>query len=78
MGILILIIYGDRTWVVLRTHNNDLSLNGAYATATWPLVGDRESYRFFRLISTGADSSGYHNLMCAGIELYGNLTERLV
>jgi hypothetical protein len=64
----------EGTWVPLSAHNNDTSLNAAYATATWAVEGIVESYRCFRLIVTGVDS-GCNYLMCSGVELYGDLME---
>jgi hypothetical protein len=33
-------------------------------------------FRHFRIIQTGKNSGGYDFLNCAGIELYGTLTEK--
>ena len=66
----------DGTWVALRTHTGDVSLNGAGASASWSVEGARESYRCFRVIQTGVNSINQHYLMCSGVELYGDLMER--
>jgi hypothetical protein len=48
------------------------------SVAAWPLdaaaVGGR-AFRHFRILQTGPNSSGDNHLMCAGIELYGVLTD---
>jgi hypothetical protein len=66
----------DGTWVALRTHTGDVSLNGAGASASWSVEGARESYRCFRVIQTGENSNNTHYLPCSGVELYGDLMER--
>jgi len=66
----------DGTWVALRTHTGDVSLNGYGASASWSVEGARESYRCFRVIQTGLNSINNHYLMCSGVELYGDLMER--
>eukprot|EP00729_Bicosta_minor_P032581 gene32581-biopygen15401 len=66
----------DSTWTLLKTHANDAALpSQKYSTASWPIeaAADGASYRYFRIIQTGENSSGYNYLMCAGIELYGLL-----
>lgn len=61
-------------WVALRQHTNDASLSTTQmAQAAWPVEGAREFYRHFRVIQTGSNASGNHLLMCAGMELYGEL-----
>jgi hypothetical protein len=60
-------------WVTLSEHINDSSLEGtAGSTAYFQLtrVPD-DSYRFFRILLTGKNSSGKLRLSCAGFELYG-------
>jgi hypothetical protein len=75
-------------WATLRTHDNDAALAQApFSEAAWPVQaqeavkgqgggsGRPTSYRHFRILQTGANSSNSHHLMCAGIELYGTLEE---
>jgi hypothetical protein len=38
-------------------------------------VDAHAGFRYFRIIQTGTNSSGSHQLSCAGLELYGVLTE---
>ena len=68
---------------ILRAHSSDASLGDApMSVAAWPLdaaaVAGR-SFRHFRIVQTGPNSSGNNNnnLMCTGIELYGVLTDAL-
>ena len=76
----------EEAWRVLRQHQNDTSLQAvSMSTAAWPVeaaaaAGEGEGeggaagyYRYFRVRQTGTNSSGGHNLMCAGMELYGTL-----
>ncbi len=67
------------TWTTLRQHSSDASLaDQPMSVAAWPLdaaaVGGR-AFRHFRILQTGPNSSGDNHLMCAGIELYGVLTD---
>ena len=63
-------------WSPLRVHNNDASLAKVqFSTASWSVEGVAESYQHFRILQTGKNSPGNDHLMCAGIELYGLLTE---
>jgi len=59
-------------WKTLKRHNNDKSLNGPYATHSWP-VQTTESYRFFRILQTGHNSSNHNFLVISGFEFYGML-----
>jgi hypothetical protein len=59
-------------WKTLKRHNNDKSLNGPYATQSWP-VQTTESYRFFRILQTGHNSSNHNFLVLSGFEFYGML-----
>jgi hypothetical protein len=68
-----------QAWTILRAHSSDASLdNEPLSVAAWPLdavaVAGR-SFRHFRIVQTGPNSSGDCYLLCAGIELYGVLTD---
>jgi hypothetical protein len=73
------------SWVVLRTHTNDLSLAaGPYSTADFEIKScppategapKGVAFRHFRIVQTGPNSSGTHHMMCAGFELYGELRD---
>ena len=68
-----------QAWTILRAHSSDASLGDApMSVAAWPLdaaaVAGR-SFRHFRIVQTGPNSSNINHLMCAGIELYGVLTD---
>jgi hypothetical protein len=65
----------DGPWTTLRRHDNDASidLKGGFVAA-WPVEGVAP-FRFFRIHQHGRNSSDYDYLSCAGIELYGVLTE---
>ena len=63
-------------WVVLSSHTDDSSLTkAAFATAAWPVTSEVKlsGFRFFRILQTGLNSYGAHNIMCGGLELYGEL-----
>jgi hypothetical protein len=68
-----------RAWTVLRTHSSDASLDDKpMSVAAWPLDAEAVagcSFRHFRIVQTGANSTGRNYLLCAGIELYGVLTD---
>ena len=65
-----------QTWQTLRAHQGDSSLSSqSMSTAAWPVDAGAQAFRHFRILQTGANSSGSQHLMCAGIELYGVLTE---
>ncbi|KAJ4461400.1 putative E3 ubiquitin-protein ligase HECTD1 [Paratrimastix pyriformis] len=57
-------------WTVLRAHVSDGSLQGPYGTHTWSLRC-AHFYRHFRVRATGPNSSGFHEISLAGLELYG-------
>jgi len=63
-------------WTVIRAHENDSGLSGAWATATWLLDRDptlEKGYRYLRIRKTGLNSSGKDHLTLGGMELYGDL-----
>jgi hypothetical protein len=66
-------------WTTLRQHVDDQSLEDTpMSTAAWPVEGCDVPYRYFRIFKTGPNSTHVHNLdylMCAGIELYGQLMQ---
>ena len=64
-------------WTTLRQHVNDQSLGlTRMSTAAWPVEGCQVAYRYFRVFKTGPNSKGNSDaLMCAGIELYGQLMQ---
>ena len=65
----------DGPWTTLRRHDNDASIEAqAGFVAAWAVEG-AAPFRFFRIHQHGPNSSGHQYLMCAGIELYGLLTE---
>ena len=67
----------DVNWVVLREHSNDTSMGtSAYCEGHWEVnsPASNTSYRHFRILQTGKNSSGNDNLNCCGMELYGKLT----
>ena len=66
----------DGPWATLRRHDNDTALETVTcAVAAWAVEGSDVGYRFVRIRQHGANSSGSFYLCCAGIELYGKLTE---
>mmetsp|Transcript_1210 Transcript_1210/g.4347 ORF Transcript_1210/g.4347 Transcript_1210/m.4347 type:complete len:447 (+) Transcript_1210:70-1410(+) len=63
-----------RDWTVIRRHTKDASLAGPFATHTWEVESEK-SYRYFRVLQTGHNSSNHNFLLVSGIELYGDLYE---
>ena len=65
----------DNEWVTLSVHVNDPSLAPtAGSTAYFPVRDidvSSSSFRYFRILQTGKNSSGKDRLACAGFELYG-------
>ncbi len=63
-------------WETLQRHDNDTAIDLPMQEADWAIaaavVGGR-FFRHFRVLQTGPNSNGYHDLSCAGIELYGVL-----
>jgi hypothetical protein len=70
------------TWTVLKSHTNDDALPvHAFSVAAWAVdtlpstVGGWMGFRHFRIIQFGKNANNSDNLCCAGIELYGVLSE---
>ena len=66
------------TWTTLSNHTNDQSmLQQQMSEANFTLANVNERYRWFRVLQHGPNAYGRNNmlLMCAGIELYGDLRE---
>jgi len=62
-------------WVVLKAHVNDVSLTQGDCSVSWELNLGQQAFRYFRIKSTGPDSSGNNFVMCCGIELFGTIIE---
>merc|ERR1712100_658040 len=65
-----------QTWVVLRRHAADKSLNANFASTTWSCTADKETnrpFRYFRIIQTARNSNNHNFLVVGGLELYGHL-----
>lgn len=68
-------------WTILKTHTQDTSLSGKFATHTWSLQlkenenGEKPSYRYFRILQVGRNSSNRNFLALSGVEFYGDLYE---
>jgi len=61
-------------WDVLRQHSNDRTLSGAFAHASWKVPMKAESgYRYFRLVQTGKNKSGFYTFFICCFEIYGDL-----
>eukprot|EP01124_Arcella_intermedia_P032180 TRINITY_DN7458_c0_g1_i1.p1 TRINITY_DN7458_c0_g1~~TRINITY_DN7458_c0_g1_i1.p1 ORF type:complete len:637 (+),score=167.55 TRINITY_DN7458_c0_g1_i1:84-1994(+) len=60
-------------WTTINRHANDDSLNGAFAVSHFPVLGSTESFRFFRILQTGHNSSNHNFLLLSGFEFYGTL-----
>ena len=67
-------------WTTLRHHTGNASLSTeSMSVAAWPLepaTVQGRSFRHFRIVQTGKNSSNYDFLMCTGIELYGVFRDR--
>jgi hypothetical protein len=71
------------SWIVLKDHTDDTSSfpDHGYSVAEWPvdpreaLHAESHGFRRFRIIQTRKNSGSSDSLHCAGIELYGELTE---
>ena len=64
----------DEDWSTIKRHFGDSSLaNTPFAVADWSITEVASPFRFFRIYQFDTNSYGAHNIMCAGIELYGRL-----
>lgn len=64
-----------KNWVLLRRHVNETALNSNFATASFEIPSCSQSFRHFRILQTGHNSSGNNFLSISGFELYGFLYE---
>ncbi|XP_032238620.1 repetitive organellar protein [Nematostella vectensis] len=62
-----------RRWLLLKQHENDDSLNSAYASGYWKLENITTGYRFVRVRQTGPNSTGTNALRLCGFEVYGKI-----
>jgi hypothetical protein len=62
-------------WVVLHRHANDTSLAATgHSTASWEVNNsDGLAFSRFRIITTGPNSAGNHDMFMMGLELYGRV-----
>jgi hypothetical protein len=62
-------------WVVLHQHVNDTSLaETAHSTASWEVNNPNGlAFSRFRIIMTGPNSGGDHDIFMMGLELYGRV-----
>jgi hypothetical protein len=60
-------------WLVLRKQTADSSLTKPFGVCTWEIPHCFRSYRYFRVIQTGHNSSRHNFLAVSGIEFYGEL-----
>ena len=60
-------------WVILRKHENEMSLNGNGTSHTWHLDEVQDYYSYFRVWMTGVNGYGSWHLLCSGMEIYGDL-----
>jgi hypothetical protein len=65
--------HDNQTWVLLRQHNNDESLFHSGQVSGWPVFGKNAStaFRYFRVKTSGPNSTSYSGLFLCGLELYG-------
>jgi hypothetical protein len=73
-------------WVLLKSHANDISINSDHGGFSWPVTGNNNRYRYFRIRQTGKNSFKAANpkedewsdvLVVAGFEIYGTLETTL-
>ena len=62
-------------WTTLLNHQKDGNLPEKGGSYTWSLPSVTKTFRLFRVICTGPNSSENYTLSCSGIELYGTLFE---
>ena len=62
-------------WVCLDTRFNESALQRKYGTSSWPITGSHVAFRYLRVMQTGPNNSGTHELSVGGIEFYGKLLE---
>ncbi|KAJ8321552.1 hypothetical protein KUTeg_000896 [Tegillarca granosa] len=66
------------TWITLRNHKDDCSLNEPGSTSTWtlsPSEDETQGWRHVRIQQTGKNASGQtHYLSLSGFEIYGSVT----
>jgi len=60
-------------WKSISKHTNDTSLNGPYASHSWEIINSNASYRFFRVLQIGRNSSNRNFLVLSGFEFFGVL-----
>ena len=58
---------------LLRKHNFDCALREAGGSATWELMNTGMSFRYLRIVQTGANSHGNYHLIISHFEWYGTL-----
>ena len=67
---------GGEDWTTLRAHVDDAALAAAaHSEASWPVDSRGREFRRFRVLQTGKNSNDNDYLMCAGIELWGLLSD---
>ncbi|KAJ3433991.1 hypothetical protein M0812_20049 [Anaeramoeba flamelloides] len=65
-----------QNWTVLSKHRSDNSLNGKFATFSWPINKHQDTdFRYLRLLQSGYNSSHHNFLALGGVEFYGELYE---
>jgi len=69
---------GGKSWLTLREHTNDESLNAMGAAHTWPITSPlaEVGYQMFRIKMTGPNSNQHLYLALSGLELYGTLSSK--
>ena len=64
------------TWICLKQHTDDTSINSSLATASRSVqVDQNQFFKFFRVFKTGICSSGTNHLLMNGFEIYGKLKQ---
>eukprot|EP01084_Bolivina_argentea_P064847 118215_1 len=61
-----------KTWTLIKRHQNDKDLKGAFKSNTWP-VNTMQYFRYFRIRMTGKNSAKRYGFYCSGFEIYGDI-----
>lgn len=71
----------DPSWVTLKKHENDTSLNDEFDVFTWPIPKVTEGYRIFRVIQNGKNKMAQNKdwsdtFIVSGFEIYGETSSK--
>ena len=61
------------SWTILSVHFNENALHRRFGTGSWRIDAPKAPIRFVRVVQTGPNASGSHELCLGGFEVYGTL-----